>query len=422
MTQQSDPHAAAHPAAARDLAAWLEYLLSLHSKDIDMGLERLRKVWSALNISLSSSQIITVGGTNGKGTTCAALEKGALLAGKTVGVYSSPHLIDYRERVRVNQAMLPEEAHCRAFARVEAARGDVPLTFFEFATLGAFVLLAELKLDVLLLEVGLGGRLDAVNIVDPDVAVITSVDLDHQEWLGDTREDIGREKAGIFRTGIPLVIGEPNPPASMVEASKQGARALFQGQDFGHQRQQQAWQWQGPHDTKLDDLPMPQVPMQNMSTAMAVMHVLQWPLSTAQLTSVVADASLPGRRQVIEHEPLVMLDVAHNPEAVRLLRDTIEHTPHERLHLVVGMLADKDIDKTLREVANVPAQWYCCDLDGPRGAKAGDLAVVLPEKALLEFPTVEDGLAAARKQAAPQDLIVVFGSFFTVADVLKTRI
>lgn len=418
MTIDSNPQAAIQQAWS--LQRWLEYLAEVHPSEIELGLDRTAQVFSRLNVNFSEKIVVTVAGTNGKGTTCAMIEQAVLLTGKSVAVYSSPHLLDYRERLRINGGMLTEQQHCAAFLAVEKVRGDIPLTYFEFATLAAFVLIQESSADILLLEVGLGGRLDAVNVVDPNIAVITTIDLDHQSWLGDNREDIGREKAGIFRPNIPAVVGDLSPPKSIFTAAKLcNVSASWQGQEFNFTQDEQGFHWRNQH-RELLNLPHTNIPAQNASTALQVIDLLALPLSEANFRNLLTQTSLPGRRQVIQRKPTVMLDVAHNPQATRELAREIQKQQYSRLYLVVAMLSEKDIEQCLRPFQKLNANWLLSPLDIQRGAKTQQLISVLDkEQKVLEFGWVKEAYQHALKLAQKDDLIIVFGSFFTVAEVLK---
>ena len=405
---------------AWSLERWLEYLAEVHPSEIELGLDRTAQVFSRLSVNFSEKIVVTVAGTNGKGTTCAMIEQAVLLTGKSVAVYSSPHLLDYRERLRINGAMLTEQQHCAAFLAVENARRNTPLTYFEFATLAAFVLIQESSADILLLEVGLGGRLDAVNVVDPNIAVITTIDLDHQSWLGDNREDIGREKAGIFRSNIHAVIGDSSPPDSILAAAELcKVNASWQGQEFTFSQDEQGFHWRNKH-RELINLPSANIPAQNASTALQVIDLLALPLSDAHFRNLLMQTSLPGRRQVIQRNPTVMLDVAHNPQATRELAREVQKLQYSRLYLVVSMLSEKDIEQSLRPLQKLDANWLISPLDVQRGAKTPQLISVLDkEQKVLEFGQVKEAYQYALKSAQKDDLIIVFGSFFTVAEVLK---
>ena len=403
------------------LDQWLTYLEQVHPSNIELGLERVAEVLSHLQLDLSQRTIVTVAGTNGKGTTCALIEQALLISSHSVAVFSSPHLLDYRERVRVSGVMLPEKAHCQAFLKVDKARGDTSLTYFEFGTLAALLLMAESGAKYLLLEVGLGGRLDSVNIVDPSLAVITSIDLDHQDWLGDTKELIAIEKAGIFRPNIPAVIGEPHPPSTLVEAALDyQVKPVWQGTDFHFQIDDKGFHWQGLKGG-YDNLPVPYIPAQNASTALQVIETLGLQLDNKKMAQVFSCTQLPGRRQILQNNPTVLLDVAHNPQATNLLAFDINNMKHKRVIAVVAMLADKDIEATLSPMLSVVSMWYCASLDVPRGAPSSTLVsiVLSSEKKVLECVSVEVAYESALEKAHKDDLVIVFGSFFTVTNVLK---
>ena len=405
--------------AAWSLEQWLHYLSEIHPANIELGLERVSSVYQRLNLDLRAKTIITVAGTNGKGTTCAMIEQALLLLDKTVAVFSSPHLLDYRERVRVQGKMLSESAHCQAFLHIEQARNDVSLTYFEFGTLQALKLMADSQAEFLLLEVGLGGRLDAVNMVDADIAVITSIDLDHQEWLGNTREAIAIEKAGIFRTGIPMIIGEPEPPVTLCDAAKKmQGKASWQTQDFHYELNELGFSWRNA-TYHFEQLAKPLIPAQNASTALQVLHILGLPLNQSFVNQVLGLTKLTGRRQIVQQHPTIMLDVAHNPHATRLLAQEIALQKYRQVIAVVGMLADKDIQQSLAPLVEHVDSWYCASLHIPRGAKAKQLVSVLSQgKLVLEFDSVAEAYLAACEIAHEEDLILVFGSFYTIAEVL----
>jgi dihydrofolate synthase/folylpolyglutamate synthase len=405
---------------ARSLADWLEHLSVLHPKDIELGLERVALVYQQLKLDFSACTVVTVAGTNGKGTTCVMLEQACLVAGKSVAVYSSPHLLDYRERVTVNGTMLDEAAHCSAFSKVEQARGEIPLTYFEFGTLAALQLMHDAGVDILLLEVGLGGRLDAVNVLDPDIAVITSIDLDHQDWLGTTKEQIAREKAGIFRVKGVAVIGEPQPLQALIKAVDElEVQVSWQDKDFHFKQTQRGFDWSNGN-IQLTDLPLPHIPLQNASTALQVMQLLKFEFDFPQLTRILAHSHLPGRQQLLQSAPDVLLDVAHNPHATRHLYSQLTTRSYRDIYLVAGMLKDKDIASTFAPLYPLDATWVLGSLDVSRGASAGDLKTVLdPGQKVLEFASISQAYRHAIGSADKEDLIVVFGSFFTVSEVLK---
>lgn len=418
------------------LAGWLTYLDSLHSKTIDLGLERVSTVFHRTGISYCGT-VITVAGTNGKGSTCATLEQLAINLGKTVGVFSSPELLDYKERVRINGKQLTEEEYCQAFALIEQARETTPLSPFEFGTLVALQLLASASPEVVILEVGLGGRLDAVNVVDADLAVITSIGIDHQAFLGNTRELIAIEKAGIMRPNGKVVIGDTDPPESLIaRVAELQANALWWGRDFqfadngideAETRLHSSWHWNLKNAVCYKHLPEPAVPKQNVATAMACAHHLNWPVTEAVMINVCNTVSLPGRFQVIQTHPSIILDVAHNPQATGYLNKRLQQliqsqSQQAKIHLVVGMLSDKDSAASLVPFTGQGAKWYLAPLPTPRSATAHNIASTLPETEPHQlFATIAQALTQARKNANPHDCIVVFGSFFTVAEVLRSE-
>jgi dihydrofolate synthase/folylpolyglutamate synthase len=402
------------------MAQWLSYLESIHPSAIDLGLARLKEVAVRLNLDFSSQTVITVAGTNGKGTTCAMLEQLLLAQGKSVGVYASPHLIDYRERVRINGQMQPSQEFIKAFEHIESVRQSTTLTYFEFGTLAALRMFQHQgpPLDVIILEVGLGGRLDATNIIDPDIAVITSIALDHQDWLGDTREAIGAEKAGIMRQDGLAIIGDLEPPQSLFEAvTRLSAKALWAARDFNLTETDIGWYWHCD-DTMLGPFHATQIVRQNAATALATLYQLNMLPANDVLQAIVPEVSLPGRRQIISQQPMVALDVAHNPHGALSLVQWLKQQSYTKLHLVVGMLADKSLADTLAPFACLHPQWYVADTKGPRGLDARRLAAVIESDRLYTYDSVAKAYLAAKEEAEPEDMIFVFGSFLTVADVL----
>lgn len=407
------------PQATSPLATWLHYLEHLHSQAIDLGLDRIQRVAARLDLLKPAPFVFTVAGTNGKGTTCRTLETLLMAAGYRVGVYSSPHLVRYTERVRVQGTELDEARHSASFAAIEAGRGDISLTYFEFGTLSALNLFREAQLDVVILEVGLGGRLDATNIVDADVAVITSIALDHTDWLGPDRASIGREKAGVFRGGKPAVVGEADMPDTIAQvAAEKGAQLLQINRDWQWQREGDSWTLQDAQG-ELRDLPLPQVPLPNAATAIAALRASGLTVSEALIRQHLPLAILPGRFQTVSTAPRVILDVAHNPHAAYYLASRLAELPaHGTVHAVVGMLHDKDIAGTLAALAPQVKRWYCAPLDGPRGASADELMAHLQGGSA--WQSVEAAWQAARQQAQPDDVILVCGSFHTVAQVMQS--
>jgi dihydrofolate synthase/folylpolyglutamate synthase len=415
--------------SARTLADWLEFIGRQHPDAIALGLERVRAVLGRMQVAITCP-VLTVAGTNGKGSVCAYLESILRASGRRVGLYTSPHLLRYNERVRVDAREAADERLCESFAAVERARGEVPLTYFEFGTLGALWLFAQERLEALVLEVGLGGRLDAVNALDTDCAVLTSVALDHIELLGDTREAIGREKAGIFRAGRPAVIADPQPPAAVIdEAGRIGAHALLLGRDFGYRAREGQWDYWGPAGRRAG-LAHPALrgarQLRNASAALAALDALRerLPLAMQDVRRGLAEVSLPGRFQVLPGRPQVILDVAHNAEAAQVLAENLAASGFARETIgVFGMLRDKDIAGVARALAPRITRWHVARLPGPRGASAAEVVRALSAAGVAQPCTPHDSpasaLAAARGEAREDDKIVAFGSFLTVAEVMQ---
>ncbi|WP_042860482.1 bifunctional tetrahydrofolate synthase/dihydrofolate synthase [Dickeya sp. NCPPB 3274] len=406
------------PQATSPLATWLHYLEHLHFQTIDLGLERIQLAAERLHLLQPAPRVFTVAGTNGKGTTCCTLESILSAAGLRVGVYSSPHLLRYTERVRIQGRELPESRHAEAFAAIEAGRNGTSLTYFEFGTLAALWLFKQAQLDVVILEVGLGGRLDATNIVDADVAVVTSIALDHTDWLGNDRESIGREKAGIFRGNRPAVVGEPDMPASIAAVAQEKDAQLFRrGSDWQFSLQDGGWRWQSG-DVHYDGLPIPTVPLANAATALAALQASDIVLTVDAIRQGLRQAQLPGRFQIVSEKPLLILDVAHNPHAAAYLAARLADLPRAgRVRAVIGMLADKDIPGTLAHLKPQVDVWYCAPLEGPRGADAELLATHL--ESCTSFPDVATAWRQAMQDAGEDDVVIVCGSFHTVAHVME---
>ena len=420
------------------LAAWLAYLETLHPKTIALGLERVREVSARLSLSFACP-IITVGGTNGKGSTCAMLEAIFSAAGYRVGLYASPHLQRYNERVRIARRFAADDELSSAFDAVENARigrdsaNATPLTYFEFGTLAALWLFAREKLDVLVLEVGLGGRLDAVNLIDADVAVVTSVDLDHMDYLGPTREDIGREKAGIFRRDRPAVCGEREPPTTLLDAANAvGARLLRIGRDFDFVVEGRQWRYRGPNGDRYG-LPVPalrgDVQFGNAAVALTALEALRdrIPIPTGAIRDGLVSVDLPGRFQVLPGRPTIVLDVAHNPHAARALAGTLGTMSfYPQTFAVFGMYADKDIRSVIDVMKARVDRWYVAGLPGARGAPTLMLveklrAAGVPQTAIHAFDSIASAYRAACDVATDADRIIVFGSFLTVAAALDAN-
>ncbi|PTR24651.1 dihydrofolate synthase/folylpolyglutamate synthase [Luteibacter sp. OK325] len=420
----------------RTLAEWLSYQERTHPRDIELGLDRVRAVWEAMGSPRPAPTVITVGGTNGKGSTVAFLEGMLRGAGYRVGCYTSPHLLRYNERVRLEGDDASDEALVASFERIEAARGAIPQTYFEFGTLAAIDLMSRASLDIAVIEVGLGGRLDAVNIIDADVAVITTIDLDHQDWLGGDRDSIGREKAGIARAGRPAIVGERLPPAGLLEALRGiGADILANGDAFsaGSVDGEGLWRWSHRDGTVLD-LPRPRldapVQIDNAATAIAAIHALgsRVDVPPAAIRRALAAVRVPGRLQRIAEHPMTLVDVGHNPQAARALAAWLDATPrHGQVRAVYGALADKDIGGVIDALVDRVDHWYLAGLerDTPRGLPSGALlamlAAIRPDAHGRAFENVGTAWEAARAEAGEDDVLLLFGSFFVAAAALSHR-
>ncbi len=410
------------------LEQWLCWQEGLHPNKIDLGLDRVRTVWQRLHAAAPPFVVITVGGTNGKGSCVAMLEAILVAAGYRVGAYTSPHLLCYNERVRVAGETIGDEALCESFARVDAARGETSLTYFEFGTLAALDIFYRARLDVVILEVGLGGRLDAVNILDPDVALVTTVDIDHSAWLGDNREAIGREKAGIFRGGRPAVYGDADPPRSLVEHARViGTELYLAGRDYQAEPDTAGWRWEGGARRRYA-LPYPRLRgVYQRHNAAAVVMALETlaarlPVGQQALRLGLMTADVPGRFQVLDGQGLRICDVAHNPQAARSLAGQLSTLPRAgRTHAVVAMLADKDQASVIEAMAGAVDHWHVAGLAVERGTTAAALAAVartvVGVAAVSEYADVAAALVGV--QAARGERIVVFGSFYTVAQALS---
>ncbi|MFC5770805.1 bifunctional tetrahydrofolate synthase/dihydrofolate synthase [Thauera sinica] len=418
------------------LDQWLALLEGRHSQTIRLGLERVRTVRSALGPD-PASVIITVGGTNGKGSTCAMLESILLAAGYRVGCYTSPHLLRYNERVRIDGKEAGDEQLLAAFAAVEAVRGETPLTYFEHGTLAAWSIFQHVAPDVIILEVGLGGRLDAVNVFDADCAIVTGVAMDHMDYLGDTREAIGYEKAGIFRAGRPAVCGDPQPPASLTaHAEAIGAQLWISGRDFGFGGDRQQWgYWRYGEPpargalVKRAGLAYPSLrgtnQLLNAAAAITALDSLRdrVPVAMQAIRQGLMLVEVPGRFQVLPGRPAVVLDVAHNPQAAGVLAENLGSMGfYPETYAVFGMLRDKDVEGVVALMRERVDHWLLIDLPGPRGLKADELAARLRAAGVAAgircFGAAAEAFAAARERATEGDRIIAFGSFLTVADAL----
>lgn len=457
-------HFKSHSKGCKNLNEWLCYLETIHNTEIDLGLSRVGHVAKRLAIDFSFATVITVAGTNGKGTTCAFLENALLNESKCnrrvsntpimVAVYSSPHLERFTERLRVNKVDVDEQAFINAFEQIEQVRAEISLSYYEFTTLAAFLVLMAVKPAVIILEVGLGGRLDATNIIDADIAVITAVDIDHQAFLGNDREKIGFEKAGIMRANQDIIIGDVNPPHSVVQHSQQINQVLPQHdikqalakvkiRDLNFSVVEQEpnfnkkglWQWQyrddkasNDHCFHLSKLKATHIPRDNVATALMVLKQLNIPLTTDKVNKLIEQTKLAGRTEMFAHGCDIMLDVGHNPHASQYLAKKIgqlkKQNNYTKVIAVTAMLADKDISNTLLCLREQIDEWYIAPLEVPRAATAESMKAVLIDftKSINCFDNVTQAFKIANQEAKPTDLILVFGSFYTVAEIRKLLI
>ncbi|MFM2058108.1 MAG: bifunctional tetrahydrofolate synthase/dihydrofolate synthase [Pseudomonadota bacterium] len=424
------------------LNEWLAHCERLHPREIDLTLQRTLKVRDQLGLRFEVP-VFTVAGTNGKGSTCAMLEAILLQAGYRVGVYTSPHLVHFEERLRLNGEIVQAEALLPHFEAVEGARqaaGDIALTYFEFTTLAILHCMAAAPLDAVVLEVGLGGRLDAVNAIDTDCAIITSIDIDHTAFLGPDRESIGREKAGILRAGKPAIIGDPLPPASVIaQAEAIGADLWRFGQDFNYAGDRQQWGWSG-RGRRHNALGYPALrganQLINASGVLAALSAMRdrLPVPAQAVRNGLAMVELPGRFQVVPGQPALVLDVAHNPHAAAALMHNLDQMGYyPRTLAVFGAMADKDLAELVRPLLQLIDVWHCCDLPTARAASAAQLTRTIEqtwaaqvhkpagraEPQLYQHPDPVAALRQAIGDADPADRILVFGSFYTVGGVLQ---
>ena len=439
-----------------NLDQWLYYLENLHSTEIDLGLTRVGEVADRLAIDLSFAKVITVAGTNGKGTTCAFMENALLsmlspklkaelnhdleplgkhlpgrhqLGKQGVAVYSSPHIERFNERLRINKVDVEDQPLIEAFRNIEKTRGDISLSYYEYTTLAALLVLMQVKPSFIILEVGLGGRLDATNIIDADIAVITTIDLDHQAFLGNDRETIGFEKAGIMRPEQIIVIGDTDVPKSIIAhacslQANPGETLFVREQDFSLQNENAYWNWQSKQ-TQLTNLITTFIPQDNVTTALMVLEQLNISLTRGFVNEVILMTKVPGRTELIEQPGHcdVILDVGHNPQATRYLSSYLKKLKlqgkYQNIYAVVAMLGDKDISASLESLKNDIDFWYTGPLNGPRAASLTTMATELEQlsEQVSGFDNIDEAFKMANNQAHSGDLILVFGSFFTVAQI-----
>ena len=446
-------HAKSHPKACKSLSEWLCYLETIHNTEIDLGLTRINQVAQCLDIDFSFARVITVAGTNGKGTTCAFLENALLEEVSneqllTVAVYSSPHIECFNERLRINKTDVSDQDFIGAFEKIEQARADISLSYYEFTTLAAFLILMAMKPDVIILEVGLGGRLDATNMIDADIAVITSIDIDHQRFLGNNRESIGFEKAGIMRANQDIIIGDTNTPKSVLNHATKLNEALspdvcqhamakikVRGQHFVIEESLSStnssnWHWyskesKGKKEWYIHDLITPNIPRDNVATALMVLKQLGVALNTNKVNALITKTKVAGRTELFLGDCDVLLDVGHNPQAGRYLAKKLvalkEQNNYQRIIAVVAMLADKDISNTLAPLANSIDEWYVAPLADSRSASTKTMTdkVKVFTHSINCFDNVTQAFKIANQDAKAVDLILVFGSFFTVAEIRR---
>jgi dihydrofolate synthase/folylpolyglutamate synthase len=449
-----------HSADDKSLNEWLCYLETIHSTEIELGLSRISQVAERLHIDFSFACVITVAGTNGKGTTCAFLEN-AFLAEEIngqlakVAVYSSPHIERFNERLRINKCDIDDQSLIVAFEKIELARGEISLSYYEYTTLAAFLVLMSVKPDVIILEVGLGGRLDATNIIDADVAVITTVDIDHQSFLGNDRETIGFEKAGIMRANQHIIVGDPNAPQSVLnyankvnEHSNQASNKIkIRNKDFFKPTQpplvndnSHGWEWQYIEQIEgkkveftLNGLINCHIPQDNVVTALMVLKQLGVTLTSSKVNDVINQTRVVGRTELFQHKKTiakninlqcdVLLDVGHNPHAGRYLANKLvelkTNSQYKRIIAVVAMLADKDIANTLAPFNKIVDEWNTGSLEIPRAATSEQMKIELTSfsKSINCFDNITEAFKMANYKAESTDLILVFGSFFTVAEI-----
>jgi dihydrofolate synthase / folylpolyglutamate synthase len=417
---------------SRSLSDWLSYLEQLHPSAIDMGLERSQQVARQAGLSRPAPRVITVTGTNGKGSTCAFVASLLQAQGLKVGVYSSPHLVRYNERVQLQGVEATDAQLCQAFEVIEQARGDISLTYFEMGTLAAFWLFEQAALDAVVLEVGLGGRLDAVNLIDADMALVTSIGVDHADWLGNTRESVAFEKAGIFREGRPALCGDIDPPQPLLDkAQALNCPLSVRGRDFDLEVQATGWNWHGTdaegRRVELRDLPLLDLPMQNAALALQAYLLMDLPWQAQAIRAALLGTRVTGRldRRTFEWQGKtlnLMLDVGHNPHAAVFLAQRLSQRPVAGKRLAVfGLLSDKDLDGVLSELTGSFASWAVAPLPTPRSRPEQEIAQALQNLGarVASYPSVALALEAQCAQATADDEIVLFGSFYCVAEALE---
>ena len=411
------------------LPAWLNWQEQFHPRLIDLGLDRATEVFNKLHPTYTKPLTIIVGGTNGKGSCIAFLEAIYKAQGYKVGAYTSPEIIHYRERIKINGLAVSDKMICEAFSRIDSVRADVSLSYFEFGTLAAIDIFIRANLDIQLLEVGLGGRLDAVNIIDADVSLISSICIDHVDWLGGTREVIGLEKAGIFRANIPAIIGDNNPPTSLIIAAKEKQSPLrCIHQDFNYQLNAKEWDWKSPTQS-YTHLPKPALKgrhqFNNASSALMAITELQSTLTVNKkaIEQGLKNTHLTGRFQLIKNSPQILLDVGHNPQAVEMLVNYLtSHFKNKKIHAIFAMMKDKDISTIIDIMNPLVSDWFISPIKTPRAVTETVLQELFVQKnisnVVFGFQNFKKAFAAAKQNAKKDELILIFGSFFLVSEYL----
>jgi dihydrofolate synthase/folylpolyglutamate synthase len=412
-----------------NLAQWLDWQANLHPREIDLGLARVKTVWQRLQPETLQAHVVTVAGTNGKGSTVAMLESICLQAGIPVGSFTSPHLIRYNERIRLNAEPVTDQQLCQAFERIDQLREGISLSYFEFATLAALLCFAAEKPDIVILEVGLGGRLDAVNIIDADIAMITTIGLDHTDWLGSDIGSIGREKAGIIRSHKPVVLADPEMPASVLDhAHLLEADIYLADEAFHYQKSESGWHWSGPDGVGLE-LPFPALAgdrqLMNASAVVMACQLLaqHYPLEKEVIAKGLVEVRLAGRLHFVAGSPALLLDVAHNRQSLETLQDALSRLNWQgQIHAVFGLLRDKNAADAVQLIGPWLASWHLLDVNGWRGREAGELACALREEGVGEpiscHHTFTEAFQVCSEKAEPQDLILIFGSFLIVGEAM----
>lgn len=410
------------------LQDWLSWQESLHPVTIDLGLERVTKVFNNLNPAYQKPPTITVAGTNGKGSCVATLEAIYRAQGYKVGAYTSPHILKYNERIKINGEPVADDLICAAFSKIEAARHGISLSYFEFSTLAALEIFKQQQVDIQLLEVGLGGRLDAVNLIDPDVAIISSIGIDHVDWLGATREAIAKEKAGIFRADTPAVVGDTDPPNSLLRVAHDKKALLYRiDEHFSYQKHLTGWNWQAGE--QILHLPHPVLKGEHQyRNAASVIFAITClnkllPVSETAIQHGLENVQLSGRFQLINGDIPLLLDVGHNPEAVKTLVDYLQSNfSDKRVHAIFSMMKDKDIDSVLNIMKPVITDWFFAPLTNPRAANKDQMQRIFSQNSITQvcfnYTNFAQAYQAAKSQARHGDLLLVFGSFILISDCL----